>query len=434
MNFIRTLFGRAASEKKEDRLPPEMGKLFDSICASLRDDARQNNSAHPSLRGAIIDGLNCDEIPGGFGDFGRSLRNPIPVNGPIGEILYLSSLMTESGTSITFHRLGSRWNIDVYEVVSLDGQTWDVLYLDFYHPRKSKKAPSGYRIITDDLKYLQFSGTNLRVPSFPKDIVNALRKVTQEEFGLPWYRAEVKIALETNEFNAPSAHRAEIQELLRTISFSPYESDVSDSKSDLKQRPGHEDGALDNFKLSFQIDRPAGDNRRMYHLAMEPIIKGAIERRIINNRNLITVPEIMPFLFKLAGELRDDIYRFYEKEGTSLTLPTIRNSFCYAFAKGAEMAYLWNLSNNGKIEFTYDPDDAIRGRAGARTTKAFADFISRGMEDMADIFCDLQDQVLLDKKEGLARDERWAADLIACALYWAGAIGLHAGMKKLGFK
>jgi hypothetical protein len=36
-----------------------------------------------------------------------------------------------------FHRLGSLGGIDAYEVVSLDGEVWDILFLDLYHPRKS---------------------------------------------------------------------------------------------------------------------------------------------------------------------------------------------------------------------------------------------------------------------------------------------------------
>lgn len=88
-------------------------------------------------------GIECDELPNTTGEFGRTVTNPIPVNGPIGEIKYLNRLNTEDG-GILFHRLGAINSIDIFETVSVNGKYWNILYLDMYHPRRSTKVPNGF--------------------------------------------------------------------------------------------------------------------------------------------------------------------------------------------------------------------------------------------------------------------------------------------------
>jgi hypothetical protein len=98
----------------------------------------------------ILEGDSCDEIKGAFGEFGKEATNPIPVNGPRGEIKYLNRLHVKNGPGLIYHRTGSINasnnvnNIDVFEIVSLSGDVWDILYFDMYHPRRSTKKPKGY--------------------------------------------------------------------------------------------------------------------------------------------------------------------------------------------------------------------------------------------------------------------------------------------------
>ena len=47
----------------------------------------------------ILNGEDCDQITGGYGPFG-GLTNPIPVNGPIGEIKYLGKLRGKAGSAL----------------------------------------------------------------------------------------------------------------------------------------------------------------------------------------------------------------------------------------------------------------------------------------------------------------------------------------------
>lgn len=131
------------------------------------------------FRDSILGGEDCDEISTGFGEFG-SLNNPIPVNGAMGEIKYLGKLRGKTGNACFFHRIGSfsseatSNSVDVYEVVCLDGTQWAKLCFDFYHPRRSEKAPHGF-VLTAFNKSLGMDlplgfGVNGTVSNFPHDL------------------------------------------------------------------------------------------------------------------------------------------------------------------------------------------------------------------------------------------------------------------------
>ena len=96
-------------------------------------------------------GITYDEIPGGFGEFGLSINNPVPVNGILSSEKYLTRLVTTDGLSIKWHRLGSGGAdnidkpIDVYNITDEQGNKRDTIYISPYHPCTSNKAPKGYK-------------------------------------------------------------------------------------------------------------------------------------------------------------------------------------------------------------------------------------------------------------------------------------------------
>jgi hypothetical protein len=133
----------------------------------------------------ILNGEDCDQITGGYGPFG-GLTNPIPVNGPIGEIKYLGKLRGKAGAALFFHRIfscaspASKNPIDEYEVVCLDGTQWNSLHFEMHHPRHSKLAPPGYtlmpcdKVLKEDIPFA-FS-INGRLENFPFGLPNAIDK------------------------------------------------------------------------------------------------------------------------------------------------------------------------------------------------------------------------------------------------------------------
>lgn len=138
-------FGR---KEPSASLSPEVQQIFEKALRFLDDETAQNNALPEQFRKVLAVSPSCDRIPNAFGEFGRTLTNPIPVNGPVGQLVYLSRLETPNGSAVAFHRLGAFDKVDAFEVVSENGRHWDVLYLSLYFTRKSTQVPSGYRMMT----------------------------------------------------------------------------------------------------------------------------------------------------------------------------------------------------------------------------------------------------------------------------------------------
>lgn len=131
----------------------------------------------------------CDEILGAHGSFGTVSTNPIPVNGIIGEMVYLNRLRAKSGVGFMFHRIESlessvtTFMVDHYELVAVDASEWLDLYFCPYFPRRSRKAPDGLYLmpwssLDDSIRLLSkfpFMGTNVRVANFPLDLPKAIQ-------------------------------------------------------------------------------------------------------------------------------------------------------------------------------------------------------------------------------------------------------------------
>ena len=170
MGFLSKLFG-----KQDDPLDDALNK----IRRIIEDESYQNSLYPEGISDSILNGDNCDQINGASGEFGHTITNPIPVNGSIGELAYLSSLVTDNDERLLFHRLGSINTLDVFEAVTLSGSEWHIFYVDLYHPRKSRIVPQGFHF-GDGLR--QFSGFQRYCPDFPYDFPE--QKIEEQKSGL----------------------------------------------------------------------------------------------------------------------------------------------------------------------------------------------------------------------------------------------------------
>ncbi len=148
---------------------------------SIEDQIKDLERFPDFLSKESINGLDCNVLPNAKGEFGKVATNPVPVNGPIGEIKYLNRLRTDEG-GLIFHRLGSDGNIDIYEVVSCGGNVWDILYLDMYHPRRSINIPEGY-VFSDFHEIFSRSLIGYGVNSFDSDFPFGLSKPIEDQIG-----------------------------------------------------------------------------------------------------------------------------------------------------------------------------------------------------------------------------------------------------------
>ena len=201
MGFISKLFGG----NKEDKA---LREAFEQIRRILEDEQFQLDMIHPAMKSMIETCPAYDKDPNGTGPFGFSETNPIPVNGSIGQLAYLSKLETAKGERILFHRIGAVNTIDVFEAVTFSGSEWFILFVDLYHPRRSRLTPEGFRF-TQEVG--QFSGFHKFCTDFPYDFVEM--KQSESESGLSMaYIAISKVMepIQNRAYQRPLAHKAKL--------------------------------------------------------------------------------------------------------------------------------------------------------------------------------------------------------------------------------
>jgi hypothetical protein len=201
MGFLSNLFGGNKEEKA-------LREALAQIRRILEDEQFQIDMIHPAMKAMIESCPAYDRDPDGTGPFGFSETNPIPVNGPIGQLAYLSKLETARGERVLFHRIGAVDTIDVFEAVTLSGSEWFILFVDLYHPRRSRLTPDGFRF-TQEVG--QFSGFHKFCKDFPYDFVEMKR--SERESGLSTaYIAISKVAepIQNRAYQRPLAHKAKL--------------------------------------------------------------------------------------------------------------------------------------------------------------------------------------------------------------------------------
>ena len=218
MGFFSKIFG---GEKNN-----ELNGAFEAINRILSDEKYQIEILPDLVKDLVMKGQSYDKDPTGTGPFAITETNPVPVNGPIGELAYLSRLETLSGHRIMFHRLGSMnvnnrlgqaKTIHVYEAVTFDGKEWFIFYLDFYHPKRSKAYPEGFR---ETSKVPQFTGFNKSSKNFPYEFSEM--KSSEQSTGLSFAYiplSAVMPQINAKIFSRPDSHLLKLSEVRKKLSF-----------------------------------------------------------------------------------------------------------------------------------------------------------------------------------------------------------------------
>lgn len=97
-------------------------------------------------------GYDLDEIPGGYGEFGLVVTNPIPVQGVMSNEVYLKNIVTSDGRKIHWEREGSTEidnienAIDCYKIFDANDNYITNIFISPYHKRISQKIPKGFKL------------------------------------------------------------------------------------------------------------------------------------------------------------------------------------------------------------------------------------------------------------------------------------------------
>jgi hypothetical protein len=214
--LVRRMWPRQPANKEAPRsdaagATSSVGDVFKKFHRLMDNEKLQNERLPEPLRSEVRNGAECDQLAGATGEFGHDPRNSIPVNGPLGAMIYLSNLRTANSQPIMFHRLGSITNVDIYETVSVDGAKWDILFLHQYHPRKSRRLPSGYQIAVGADSNRLLLGINEYLAGFPEHLADAIAKTSERLFGTRVRPPQVREALGRAIFERPTDHFARLQ-------------------------------------------------------------------------------------------------------------------------------------------------------------------------------------------------------------------------------
>lgn len=182
----------------------------------------------------------------------------------------------------------------------------------------------------------------------------------------------------------------------------------------------------------FIADWPEERRKILVSGSRHVIVHSAVREKVIRDDDLAMLPQLVGTHARLAGMIRNDIYEHHDATGKQLQFPVIASCFGYAFSKGAEAAHLWQASPTGHIDYNYVKQDALAGRCGLELPDAAVGAITRGMQMSYNVFCDFQNNFLVDPRFGFAAGGRWLADAIGCGLFWATQVGVDFGMDMLG--
>ncbi len=128
---------------------------YDNISSFMKQSGGTVPDASDSLFGdtpwTYKAGVYTDEIPGGYGEYGLEVSNPIPTISAKYSVRYLSKLRF-GGMPVVANRLGStsteviKGSIDIYQLEAV-GKPVGKVYICPYHKCNSKKAPRGFTLV-----------------------------------------------------------------------------------------------------------------------------------------------------------------------------------------------------------------------------------------------------------------------------------------------
>jgi len=189
---------------------------------SLEEQLAELSNEHPLLVKMALAGADCDMLPNVKGEFGYLPSNPIPVNGTVGEIKYLARLRCADNSGIIFHRLETidmkniDGSVDIFETVCIDGKHWSILFLNMYHPRRSRVAPKGYSFSSYHPVYSK-QGVAWGTANHDKLFPFGLGVFIEQRLGAAFAKKYEELMENKNKFKKPEQHNKLVEDLLFTV-------------------------------------------------------------------------------------------------------------------------------------------------------------------------------------------------------------------------
>lgn len=168
--------------RKSDRNRTRLEQMYEDAYALCNSSTRQNETLGPQERQRVENGVACEQIANGTGEFGRTVTNPIPVNGLFGAWTYLSRLRwMQTGSKVFFHQLRQEGSIMVFALINRSGTWQDTLYVDPYHPYASRHRPKGYML---EKEFVFPRGVTTHIVAFPQGLYRHIQQEAKRRLGI----------------------------------------------------------------------------------------------------------------------------------------------------------------------------------------------------------------------------------------------------------
>jgi hypothetical protein len=154
--------------------------VFEKMYNMLQDEEIQNEGLDERLRAMLSENDSHRKLTQFYG---LSPDDPIRVNGPIGEQLYIAMLRGLDGQAVIGHRLGSIGRLDAYEIATTDFSQWAVLFFDMYYLSKDTAAPDCF--VLDGSGARTLTSVNRFMVNFPSNFYGELIEAVRAQVGFP---------------------------------------------------------------------------------------------------------------------------------------------------------------------------------------------------------------------------------------------------------
>ncbi len=163
----------------------------------------------------------------------------------------------------------------------------------------------------------------------------------------------------------------------------------------------------------------------------QQVLTSAQANNILDDNELVTVPEAIPPLQRMAEQITADLVDYHAHIGKQLQLPVLQRAYCYIFAKGLEASYLWVESKDGTFDLNYRVEDLLLGRVGAQVSPDFQSVVNELIPIAQESFLAVQEWMIANLAKITAIDDGLVLCIQRC-LENGGLIGLHRGLREFG--
>ncbi len=168
----------------------------------------------------------------------------------------------------------------------------------------------------------------------------------------------------------------------------------------------------------------------VYKAVADQVLQQAKAMGLLQEDELIMIPEVVGLLTDVTTEMAEDIVQFHLHQGINLQPPIWQRALWYAWTKGVESVYLFQQTPAEPPSINYRPEDVFQGLVGAQVPRWLQAYINK----MAPTVIGILPAMLPWVSENLSDIVNAEDGLKTClqsSLFHAALVGVSCGHQRL---